>query len=136
MSSKYETTVTKRDGQWRACTTIALEGTQRELDITTSKDSRGNITARATVHRIEGAYRSHTFGFGSGRGDFSRLVLTPPCRRVTERTVVEAHQKALESVEALLAAVEDHYVQQALLNGLLAAHANAPAPGAASALPA
>lgn len=112
MTSKYETTVGKRDGQWRASTTIPLEGTQRELDIVTSKDGRDNITTRATVFRVEGAFRSHAMGFGSGRGDFSRRVLTSPCRRVTERTVMEVHLKAMEDMDAILQRVKDHYAAQ------------------------
>lgn len=135
MTSKSKTTIGKRDGQWRASTTIPLEGTQRELDIVTSKDRRDNITARATVFRLEGDFRTHAVGFGSGRGDFSCRVLTTPCRRVTERAVLEAHQKALESVNALVQAVEDHYARQALLNGLLAAHAKACVPGDSQPLP-
>ena len=107
----YDITTQKGYDGWEATSEAILEelsqGT-RILKLRTSK-SRGGLAASATV-----SIRSQSNGFQCETteifGDFSKHNIAPtPCKRVTEKAVLEVHQRALQEMDELIEQAQAFY---------------------------
>ncbi len=108
----YEIETQKGFDGWRAESVAVLgetpEGT-RKLELTTSK-ARGGIAAHVTVS----IYKDCDSGFSSKTteifGDFRKSNIAPtPCKRVTEKAILEVHEKALLQMGDLIAEATEFY---------------------------
>lgn len=109
--NEFDTNVCKRDGNWQAQSTTMVDGTNRELRISTVRGYDGVVRTRASVHRwVDNAPR-HTIGFGI-EGDFSIPVMAMRYPRVTEKTVRAQHDTCMAQAESVLYQVREHYAKQ------------------------
>lgn len=112
----YETKCSKGYDGWRAESVAVLgetpDGT-RKLELTTSK-TRGGIAAYATVY----IYKDEDTGFSSRTteifGDFRKSgIAYTPCNRVTEKTILEVHNRALQDMGSLIKQAKAFYEAKA-----------------------
>lgn len=93
---------TKKDywGAWVAKSRLNVDG-DRYLDVTTSKNSIGQVVTRASAVIVEkeNGYEIVKFAPFS---DFSVNLAVSPAKRVTEKTVREQQQAALVSIGAVI----------------------------------
>ena len=109
--NEFDTNVCKRDSNWQAQSTTMVDGTNRELRISTMRGHDGVVRTRASVHRwVDNAAR-HTVGFGI-EGDFSIPMMAMRYPRVTEKTVRTQHDTCMAQAESVLYQVRDHYAKQ------------------------
>jgi hypothetical protein len=129
--NEFRTTVVFASGRWEAESSAMIDGTARELSISTARDSSGVVRSRATVSRIDGHLKSHVIGFGSPSGDFSKTVLSMRHRRATEKAIRLQHETAIAQVESILFQVRQHYAVRDVV--AKAEHDAVPATSAANA---
>lgn len=78
------------------------------LRITTSKNLRGDLQARATVaFRTEYGF-THAIGLADRGGDFGATIITRE-GRATEKALRALHDEALGHLDLVLAHVANHY---------------------------
>lgn len=97
----------KRNG-WRSETRVKLgsDDTGRwQLDITTRKNSGGQLITVATVGKIERGCITHRL-----YTDYNRTV-TKTDARCTEKNVDDQHAKALDMMDTIVADVRAHYAR-------------------------
>jgi hypothetical protein len=85
----------------------------RVLNISTSKRRAGQITSFANVYVLRRITYPNGEGYTSRTteifGDYSKHFNPTLCKTVTEKAIREAHAKALESAETLLAEAKAKY---------------------------
>lgn len=109
--NKFTTTISKRDGNWRAESTTMVDDTNLELSICTMRAYDGAVRTRASVSRIEGHFKTRTVGI-SGEGDFSVPMMAMRYPRATEKTIRTQHDTCMAQAESVLYQVRDHYAKQ------------------------
>lgn len=85
---------------------------ERFVQISTSKGSRGGINSSAGIiirRQTQHGISEQTALFQ----DYTKTLLNIPCARVTEKAILEAHKKALEQFEAVIAEATAFYNQSA-----------------------
>lgn len=114
--NEFKTTVTNSIGRWEAVSSTMVDGTEKELTITTARDNNGVVRSTAVVYRVEGKLKSHAMGFGSTNGDFAKTVLSMRHPRATEKVIRLQHETAMAQAESILFQVRQHYaVRDALV---------------------
>lgn len=102
---------TKKDywGAWQAKSRLSVEG-DRYLEVTTSKNSAGQVVTRASAVIVEKSSdpRIEIVKFAPF-SDFSANLAVNPAKRVTEKTVREQQQAALVSIGAVINAAKAFY---------------------------
>jgi hypothetical protein len=63
--------------------------TRAELELETSKASRGGCASKATVYWVGQGFRTHSFSFGDG-GDYSKTIATVQ-GSATQRNIDRCH---------------------------------------------
>lgn len=76
-----------------------------QLDITTSKNDRGELVSSASVAKIDGGFATHRMFADYSRNIFRRTA------RCTEKNIEAQHNEALAMLETVLADVRDHYAR-------------------------
>jgi hypothetical protein len=109
--SEFDIHVCKRDGNWQVESTTMVDGTNRELRISTMRGHDGVVRTRASVHRIVDNTRRHTLGFGI-EGDYSAPMMAMRYPRATEKTVRAQHDTCMVQAESVLYQVREHYAKQ------------------------
>lgn len=108
------TTFIRKDvfGKWVAKTKLPLAG-ERQLTISTSKDSRGALTTYASVAIVkrDGAALIETFEV---YGDYMKTVYVTSPKRVTQKTVEEQQDKALADLPYILENVKAFYATKGI----------------------
>lgn len=97
----------KRSG-WRSETRVKLGSNDTgkyQLDITTRKNSNGQLITTATVGKIERGCITYRLYI-----DYSRTV-TKTDARCTEKNVDDQHAKALDMMDTIVADVRAHYAR-------------------------
>ena len=102
-------TITKDYNGLCASTEIPLTWKSEEgaptLCITTMKRHNGMVSTHASVvyYKPDGSYTTVIFQ------DYSKTIAQVKIARVTEKTLKEAHTKALEQLSDVMRSVESHY---------------------------
>lgn len=109
--NEFDTHVCKRDGNWQVESTTMVDGTSRELRISTTRGYDGVVRTRASVHRWMDNSPRHTVGFGI-EGDFSIPMMAMRYQRATAKTVRAQHDTCMVQVESVLYQVREHYAKQ------------------------
>jgi hypothetical protein len=78
------------------------------LTISTRKDSHQGISTYASVSLHLENFTEHAFSFG-GDGDYSKNMLNQPCKRVTEKALLNAHENVRGMFNDILQAALAHY---------------------------
>jgi len=110
----YETAMRQSFNGWRAETSHVLEtlanGSQRVLELSTSKTSRGGaISSFASVSIIARHTKTHAIF-----GDYAKTVHQEPCARVTEKALRAAHDRALVNFPNVIAEAQAFYEEKDL----------------------
>lgn len=114
-----ETKLAKSSNGWKASTEIEIGDSpadytgfpaKRILRMTTSKDSRGNISAFAvTCERRDTGYR-YSSECHALFGGYSKKVLAVVNKKATEKQVMAIHQEALASFPAIVEEAKQFYL--------------------------
>ena len=94
-----------REGAWTATTNIDLGDGKRRLDISTTKGSRGEIATMVW------AVEPTEYGFTHVMFQDFEMTIRGEKVRATEKSVKTAHDKVMESAEALISAAKAHYAK-------------------------
>lgn len=84
---------------------------ERILTITTSKGyNGGEIETSASVSLHYDGCMTHAFSFkGDKEGDFRNTLQKVPCKRVTEKSILAAHESAKAFFQATIEEALKHY---------------------------
>lgn len=88
---------------WRAKSHLPF-GDNQELEITTTKRTKGMVAAYASVSRVNGGFK--TFAVFS---DYSKIVEQTLAKRVTEDVIRAVHELALKRIDEIKADAEAFY---------------------------
>jgi len=103
----YTTQLNKGYYGWSATSYIPMDEAKRSLKVTTMKSSRGLVYA--SVQAVEKGDMFESFVLF---GDFSKNIQTfPEIKRVTDKVISEAHNKALQGIEEVLKEANQFYEQ-------------------------
>jgi hypothetical protein len=111
---EYQTTLKKGHDGYSAETNVVLgevESGTRILRVSTYKYSRGGLWSCATVgiEKNEGGYTSFSFMMYQ---DFHKGFNFTPAKRVTEKSVMEAHKVALSMLPAIVEEAKQQYSKE------------------------
>jgi len=107
LSITPKVTVKKGYHGWEAGTYFQLKG-DRVLRVTTMKRNNGKVTTSASsvILKKDGIFVSESFVMFQ---DFSKTLLSVSINRVTEKSLTEAHNKALENIDAVIKEAKEFY---------------------------
>jgi hypothetical protein len=92
--------------EWEEKSRITFPDSNRVINITTSKNSRGALTTSASVCHINGDFESHML-----YQDFSETVKLSQPGRVTEKVVTEQHAGVMAKVNEIIDKVAAYYLK-------------------------
>ena len=94
---------------WEGLTVVALTS-NKQLEMTTRKDIKGNLTTRATVHwLLEHGVKRHAMSFGAAGGDFSETIKSTKPARITKNVLEAQHEVGLTMISQITKAALAYY---------------------------
>ncbi len=115
----YEINIFKGFDGWRAESIASLGQTsegERKLTLTTSKIRGGlAVSARVSVHKND--TKGYSVMTTAIFGDFYKGGIDPtPCKRITEKSVLDVHRYALRHMDNLIIDAKKFYAEREATN--------------------
>lgn len=101
---EIKTYVYNQRGQWKADSSVKIEGTDKVLKLSTFKDSRKQLVTIASVATLENNFEVFVIF-----QDYYKTVNTSSPKVVNEKRVTEQQLLALDDVDLILADVAKFY---------------------------